>query len=56
VQNSGVSSTATTERKLAFGACPAFSLVLARKLRDNSRSELTEDKGSGPIGLGDIPI
>jgi integrase len=35
------------ERKLSFGAYPAVSLVLARKLRDNSRSELAQDIDPG---------
>jgi integrase len=38
VQNSGISSTAMTERKLAFDAYPAISLTLARKLHVFVRS------------------
>ncbi|WMT13025.1 tyrosine-type recombinase/integrase [Serratia fonticola] len=35
------------ERKLAFGAYPAVSLMLARKLRDDSRAELAQGNDPG---------
>lgn len=51
VQNSGVSGSATTERKLAFGASPAVSLTLARKLRDDSYPELAQGNDPGQTRL-----
>ncbi|HHQ6550625.1 TPA: integrase arm-type DNA-binding domain-containing protein [Serratia fonticola] len=51
MQNSGVSETATTERKLAFGAYPVVSLTLARKLRDDSHAEQAQGNDPGQTRL-----